>query len=200
MYLSKVELTTRWTRDPYHWHQGLWQLFPDRPDVARSFLYRIERRGAAGGLEVLLQSSDTPVASDNAVNVRATKAFAPVLKEGQRLRFHLTANPVKTIKDNSGRKNRRGDPKSCRVPLIRADHQEEWLRRKLEGAAKLQAVEISTRQPLYFRRKGEVGKIVPVRFEGTLIVQSPERLLELVRQGIGPAKAFGCGLLSLARV
>jgi CRISPR system Cascade subunit CasE len=84
------------------------------------------------------------------------------------------------------------------VPLIRTDQQEAWLRRKLEGAAKVRAVDIAARQPLYFRRQGDVGKIVPVRFEGILSVDDPQRLLELVRHGIGPAKAFGCGLLSLA--
>jgi CRISPR system Cascade subunit CasE len=151
-----------------------------------------------GRLKVLLQSSDAPVASDDGVHVLAMKTFAPVLKEGQWLRFHLTANPIKTIKDREGRQDNRGEPKSCRVPLIRVEQQEEWLRRKLDGAANLQAVEIGARQPLYFRRKGDVGKIVPVRFEGVLIVKNAPRLIELVRHGIGPAKAFGCGLLSLA--
>jgi CRISPR system Cascade subunit CasE len=198
MYLSKVELTAPWTRDPYSWHRGLWQLFPGRPDAARTFLFRNEAGVQGGRLQVLLQSSDAPVASADGANVLAMKTFAPVLKEGQWLRFHLTANPVKTIKDREGRQDKRGEPKSCRVPLIRAEQQEEWLRRKLDGAAKLHVVEIATREPLYFRRKGDIGKIVPVRFEGILIVQNRERFLDLVRQGIGPAKAFGCGLLSLA--
>lgn len=38
-----------------------------------------------------------------------------------------------------------------------------------------------------------------VRFDGLLCVTDPETLVEAVRQGIGPAKAFGFGLLSLAR-
>lgn len=198
MYLSKVELTAPWTRDPYQWHRGLWQLFAGRPDAARSFLFRRETEVPGGRLMVLLQSPEAPVAGDDGVTVLATKPFAPALKEGQWLRFHLTANPVKTIKDSSGRLNRRGEPKSCRVPLVRTDQQEAWLRRKLEGAAKVRAVDIAARQPLYFRRQGDVGKIVPVRFEGILSVDDPQRLLELVRHGIGPAKAFGCGLLSLA--
>src|SRR5690606_18514420 len=124
-----------------------------------SFLFRVEAGVPGGRFEVLLQSSDVPMASDDGVTVLATKPFAPTLREGQWLRFHLKVNPVKTIKDRSGRQNRRGEPKSCRVPLIRADHQEEWLRRKLEGAAKVHMVEMATGQPLYFRRKGEVGKI-----------------------------------------
>jgi CRISPR system Cascade subunit CasE len=39
------------------------------------------------------------------------------------------------------------------------------------------------------------GKIQPVDLQ----VKDPARLNELLIAGIGPAKAFGCGLLSLAR-
>ncbi|NUQ01432.1 MAG: type I-E CRISPR-associated protein Cas6/Cse3/CasE, partial [Armatimonadetes bacterium] len=37
-----------------------------------------------------------------------------------------------------------------------------------------------------------------VDFEGLLIVTDPPRFCEALRRGIGPAKAFGCGLLSVA--
>jgi CRISPR system Cascade subunit CasE len=37
-------------------------------------------------------------------------------------------------------------------------------------------------------------------FEGTLRVSSPERLAHLLENGIGPAKAFGCGLLLVRRL
>ena len=39
-----------------------------------------------------------------------------------------------------------------------------------------------------------------VRFDGTLTVTEPEALARAVRSGVGPAKAFGFGLLSLAPV
>lgn len=37
--------------------------------------------------------------------------------------------------------------------------------------------------------------IRPVTFEGLLRVKEPERLLKAIARGIGPAKAYGCGLL-----
>jgi len=49
-------------------------------------------------------------------------------------------------------------------------------------------------------RENRAGKIQPVRFQGVLKVEEPEAVMELVQNGIGPAKAFGCGLLSLAKV
>jgi CRISPR system Cascade subunit CasE len=39
-----------------------------------------------------------------------------------------------------------------------------------------------------------------VRFDGVLRVTDAARLVEAVRSGIGPAKAFGFGLLSLRRM
>ena len=66
---------------------------------------------------------------------------------GQQLRFRLCANPIKTIRDENGRKNKKGEIKRCRVPLLKENQQIAWLKKK----------------------------------------------------GIGPAKSFGCGLLSLAK-
>jgi CRISPR system Cascade subunit CasE len=37
------------------------------------------------------------------------------------------------------------------------------------------------------------------RFEGVLEVTNPQTFTDALFSGIGPAKAFGCGLLSLAR-
>jgi CRISPR system Cascade subunit CasE len=36
---------------------------------------------------------------------------------------------------------------------------------------------------------------VSTTFQGVIEVQQPEKLAELLRKGIGPAKAFGCGLM-----
>ncbi|MEU2462129.1 MULTISPECIES: type I-E CRISPR-associated protein Cas6/Cse3/CasE [Streptomyces] len=46
-------------------------------------------------------------------------------------------------------------------------------------------------------RKGAVS-LVTVTFDGRLEVTDPEKLRRTLRQGIGKAKAYGCGLLTLA--
>jgi len=76
------------------------------------------------------------------------------------------------------------------------------LERKLAGCAELETLIAEKRLPLHFRKAKEkrVGKIQPVNFEGILSVKSPSAFVDLITIGIGPAKAFGCGLLSLARV
>jgi CRISPR system Cascade subunit CasE len=116
----------------------------------------------------------------------------------------LVANPVKTCKDQdenqNPRLNKKGEVKTCRIPLLKEEQQREWLQRKLLGAATLQALTLRPNLPLYFRKKGETpGKIVTVTFEGVLLVNEPNQMQSLMVTGIGPAKGFGCGLLSVAR-
>jgi CRISPR-associated endonuclease/helicase Cas3 len=44
------------------------------------------------------------------------------------------------------------------------------------------------------------GLIQPVAFRGILKIVNPDTLFNIFHSGIGPAKAFGCGMLSLAKV
>jgi len=53
---------------------------------------------------------------------------------------------------------------------------------------------------VYFRKEGRGGKLVTVTFEGNLWVKEPERFVNFLQNGVGPAKSFGCGLLLVRRV
>lgn len=198
MYLSKVTIHNAWCRDAYQFHQALWQLFPSQGDQKRDFLFRVETRHPGRGCDVLLQSIAVPESSA-AAHVLACKPIAFCLNEGEQLRFRLRANPIKTIKDEQQRLDGRGQIKRCRVPLVKEQEQHQWLARKLSPAARLEAIESAGELPLFFSKKGAGGKIQPVNFEGFLTVTDAPALLALIKNGIGPAKAMGCGLLSLAR-
>ncbi|MCD8521890.1 MAG: type I-E CRISPR-associated protein Cas6/Cse3/CasE [Saccharospirillaceae bacterium] len=197
MYLSKVWINWHWAKDPYQLHRAIWQLFPGRPDDRRDFLFRVEDLQPGRGAAVLLQSQQAPVSAEVA-NVLASKEYSLLLTQGARLRFRLRCNPVKSIKDQRERLNAKGGVKSCRVPLIHEEEQLQWLVRKLDGAAQLETARVVEEQPLYFRKSDMGGKIKPVCFEGILVVSDAEQLKELIGQGIGPAKAMGCGMLSIA--
>jgi CRISPR system Cascade subunit CasE len=58
---------------------------------------------------------------------------------------------------------------------------------------------IAGKNRLYFRKKDRPGKVVTISYTGLLGVNDTKPLMNLVENGIGPAKAFGCGMLSLAR-
>ncbi|WP_338803863.1 type I-E CRISPR-associated protein Cas6/Cse3/CasE [Xenorhabdus griffiniae] len=197
MFLSKVWIDWRWAKDPYQLHRALWQLFPNRPNDTRDFLFRIEAQHFGRGAEALLQSALAP-SSAQAAQVIVNKPIQWSIPNGAKLRFKLRANPVKTIKDGEQRRDRNGRVKCCRVPLIHEEEQLQWLSRKLAGAALLSTVWVTPESPIYFCKDDIKGKIQPISFEGQLIVQEGDVFTSLLRQGIGPAKAMGCGLLSLA--
>ncbi|WP_020161334.1 type I-E CRISPR-associated protein Cas6/Cse3/CasE [Methylobacter marinus] len=206
MHLSKVFIDFRKPKNIYQIHQDLWTLFPGQEDKARSFLFRVEQQQAGAGASILMQSEIAPSAGNEQIKLLGTREYPLTVLKGQRLRFLLIANPVKTIKDQRERKNKKGVIKSNRVPLIKEEDQQNWLERKLQSSAQIDSLMIRPCHPMYFYKKdqenpkGYGGKIVPVTFEGILIVQEPDTLTQQVKQGIGPAKAFGCGLLSVARI
>jgi len=200
MYLSKVMVAGAACRNPYEIHRSLWRLFPEDPVARRDYLFRVERAGRQQA-EILLQSQRKPSDSELCkVRLLATRGYQPRLQQGQRLRFALLANPVKTINDERGRLNAKGQVKKCRVPLIREEEWRSWLEHKLAGCAELETLVAEKRLPMNFRKPKEkrVGKIQPVSFQGILRVSSLEAMMQAISTGIGPAKAFGCGLLSIA--
>ena len=129
MYLSKVIIARAWSRDLYQLHQGLWHLFPNRPDAARDFLFHVEKRNTPEGCHVLLQSAQMPVSTAVATVIK-TKQVEFQLQVGVPLYFRLRANPIKTILDNQKRLDSKGNIKRCRVPLIKEAEQIAWLQRK----------------------------------------------------------------------
>jgi CRISPR system Cascade subunit CasE len=149
-----------------------------------------------------MQSDRLPENSSDMTHILACKAYNPILATGDRLRFFVTANPIKMIDDENGRKNTRGEPKKCRVPLIREDEQRTWIERKFGNVALIESMKFKPAPLMRFRKKKEdrMGKIQPVIFSGLLKVQIPDALMTLVKTGIGPAKSFGCGLISLAKI
>ena len=118
------------------------------------------------------------------------------------MRFKLRANPIKTIKDQHGRLDKKGEIKRCRVPLLSAEEQVNWLQRKLDGVATLQSVDVLKEPMLHFHKKSEDrrGKIKTVCFEGVLSIKDVDEFHKVLSNGIGAAKSMGCGLLSLAPV
>lgn len=202
MYLSKLLIESKKATNPYQIHQRLWELFPGQAEAKRDFLFRVEGQQPNVGCELLMQSTQSPQMT-SVVQVLGQKHFEPAFYVGQRLRFRLRANPIKTIKDpNKGEVERNGKTysKTVRVPLIKEDEQQMWLARKFQGIASLESLVVQQERPLYFRKIKEKrsGKIQPVLFDGTLIISVVDPFHDLLVNGVGPAKSFGCGLLSLA--
>lgn len=201
MYLSKVLVKGPACHNPYEMHRVLWRAFPEDADAKRDFLFHVEHSDYACA-EILMQSDRRPEVPSHALRIMACKSYQPVFTQGLQLSFLLIANPIKMIKDEGNRKNSRGETKKCRVPLIREDDQRAWIERKLDKAAIIQTLIIDPANSLKFRKSKEDrdGKIQPVRFQGILQVEDAGAMTALVQKGIGPAKAFGCGLMLVRRI
>jgi CRISPR system Cascade subunit CasE len=158
-------------------------------------LFRIEELG--GTTRILAQSSRYPdwQAAFGEFNVLAA---GPLVKElnfdklhkGAYYRFRLVANPVVT-------RDRK------RLGLFKEEDQLNWLDRQLDrsGAEMKECVsrqlglERSEKNPA---KDNQVQTHYAVEFNGVLMVEDAVLLAERVRVGIGPAKAYGFGLISLA--
>jgi CRISPR system Cascade subunit CasE len=103
-------------------------------------------------------------------------------------RFRLMANPTVT---------RQGK----RYGLLDEVAQLEWLKRQgVRHGFGVKASVVSASDLLESKRKpGGSITVQQVCFDGVLEVQEPSSVRNALLDGIGHAKAFGCGLLSLAR-
>lgn len=195
MYHSEV-LVFGGFRNDYGIHQAVWGLFPEDGKARRDFLYRVEARHRDGRIRLLLQSQRRPRSSAVA-RVEASDLFPLDLAvaPGPR-RFSLVANPVKTLS-----KAWVGGAHGQRKPLTDPLKRRLWLARKLAGAAELAEVRVCELPPIQFRKPREdfrSGCVQPLLFVGNLEVTDEQRMTRLIIEGIGPAKGFGCGLLTLA--
>jgi CRISPR system Cascade subunit CasE len=213
---------------PYELHRTLWSAFPDndpgrvlfridtdrmglRPFVlVQSDLRPLWRRLEQRGSQYLLAPPEL-------------KEFQPSFTRGQRLRFRLRANPTKKVASLlkverlAGASGEEGKTKNGRrLALFCEDEQVAWLLEKgkqggfrilgdwLQGEDGRKVpnfrVDLIPEGWVHCGKDGHSeGRFFAVRFDGVLEVADPDQLLKTVSEGIGPAKGFGFGLLSLAR-
>lgn len=190
-------------------HHLLWSVFADGPDRRRDFLWREEGPG-----RFLTLSSRVPVDQHDLFHVEA-KPFEPVLRDGDRLRFMLRANPVAVRATESGKRGKRHDvvmdalhdvPRGKRAEAREAaipSTGRAWLARqgKRHGFMPEGEVAVDGYETMRLPRPGG-GRPVQfsvLEFEGVLTVRDPATFLTQLAQGFGRARAFGCGLMLIRR-
>lgn len=218
MYLTRMPLNParRGARhllaSPQRVHAAVLAGFPPQVGpVEGRVLWRLDQ--GAQSLHLLVASPDRPDFTHIAEQVGwptqaawETADYAPFLDRiaaGQRWVFRLTANPVRSARTPAGGRGKR-------VSAGSVAHQTEWLLSRSEalgfaipsgsaGAPNLRVDDRSTRR---FERQAEGSKrIVTVssaRYDGVLDVTDADSLRAALAGGIGSAKAYGCGLMTLA--
>ncbi|PSK89414.1 CRISPR system Cascade subunit CasE [Murinocardiopsis flavida] len=224
MYLSRLPLNTasrafrRDFADVQQMHRTLMGVLPEvvSGEPARrehGLLWRLDVTDT--GYLLLVQSGARPdwerLPSGYLAGEAQTRPMDGVLEAiapGRALAFRLTANPTRIVRDPDAPKEERGK----RVALHDPKEQLGWLARKGEqcgfvvpaGGDGGMAVNVSPCPPVIgYKGEGRSRNKITIsaaRYDGRLVVTDPEAFAEALRTGIGRAKAYGCGLLSLAPV
>jgi CRISPR system Cascade subunit CasE len=207
MYMTRVML--RNVPPPNIIHGILSAAFPDkRSDRANENLWRVDNLGDDRALIIVSANSpnrelitskigatkiQTDINNKNNEDKRKDKTldYAPLLEQlesGQSWKFRLCANPVKHKKIPGVR------GKICALNSV--PQQLEWLDRqgtKYGFAVKGCSIIKDERQIF-----GKVH-LRAVTFEGLLTITDSEVFYNALTKGIGRGKAYGCGLLTIAR-
>lgn len=131
-----------------------------------------------------------------------TRDYGPFLERltaGERWAFRLRANPVHNVPSVDGGRGKR-------VGHVTVAQQTDWFLRQAArhgfivptGAFDEPDVAVHARRTVRFDRRGRTVTLSTAVFEGVLRVDDADALRAALVEGIGPAKGYGCGLLTLA--
>jgi CRISPR system Cascade subunit CasE len=188
-------------------------------------LYRLEIEPRTGRTIILVQSRQMPDWSrlapgylldtggdpENPACKEISHVYARI-EPGMVFAFRLQANPTRKIDTRSGPDGRRRNGR--RVELVGEEAQLDWLRRKA-AASGFELMTVRANPVVLSVTAVPGGKLIGlhpdgldsvrrmtfavVRFDGLLRVTNADRFRTALVEGIGPGKAYGLGLLSIAR-
>jgi CRISPR system Cascade subunit CasE len=213
--------------DCHRLHDRMMQAFPaaPRPDNARAHfgvLFRTEPLGDLPLVRLLVQSQHAPdwttlparylgpppdARGNPAVHLLDTD-YARIAA-GMRLRFRLRANPTKRVSERNDAQDAIWRGK--RIELRREEDQIAWLERKgsaggfrllnvqIAGDQQIPNVRVSDSPKQRGRRGARRLSFGVAVFDGLLAVTDSAVFVQTLDNGIGSAKAFGFGLLSIAQ-
>lgn len=191
-------------------HRLVWSWFSVSTTQARDFLFRLE----PGVPRVWTLSPERPPHVPPTWRC-STREFAPQLGRGDRLRFLVTVNPtVRTkIGPGAGKRHDVVMHEKTRLRDVGEGHTEAevaqragtaWLVSRgdrLGCSFEAPTVQVDRyRVERFHRDGGPPASIAMLDLTGMLTVIDPQQFIGSVLGGIGPSKAFGCGLMLLRRL
>lgn len=220
MFMSRCEVNSsrRGARkllgSPQAMHAAVMSCFPrsQAGDIGRVLWRLDEIRGAKFLLITSSVKPDLRVIEEQAgweqsatTQYKNYGSFLNSIAAGEKYKFRLTANPTHSV--------RRDGVRSKRLAHVGRRNQERWLLERCESngftipqlvvgnsqEAVGKAFSITSSHTWNFRRNAASGRDVTLRmvsYEGLLEVIDVESFRNALVGGIGPAKAYGCGLLT----
>lgn len=224
MYLSKVELDPRrrlarkFLGSPQAMHAVVAKAAgATEQDVKGRVLWRVDRTHLSTSLYILSPQAPNCSQIEQEAGVVGSMArtldyrpFLDRLDNGQEWNFRLAANPARAIAQGAGKRGKVAGH-------VTVAQQQEWLTSRaqrngfellsmpgVEPDSNDAAVSVVHREKPVFRRAREDGgrDIITINrtvFEGSLRVTDVDEFRAVLVEGLGRSKAYGCGLLTLAK-
>lgn len=180
---------------------------PNANEGSGRVLWRVEELGHDTSLLVLspgrpdftalVEQAGWPVSEVEPWMTREYAGLLQRLENGTTWRFRLRANPVRQAPDGRGK-----------VAHVTAAQQQDWLVRRTAdlgfsivgaeaGAGSEPQVVVSDRRIVKFRRGDGTVTLSTALFDGVLTVNDAEVFRSTLLSGVGRAKGYGCGLLTV---
>ena len=208
MYLSRILLDTdlrntkRALASPQRMHAIVATCF-DKETIVQRPLWRIDT--LHGSTYLLLVSGTKPDFSSMIEQLASpdsreaiTKNYDPFLDSidvNDIYRFRLCANPVHSVARESGESTR-----GKVYGHVTVEQQKEWLENRAKKYGfKIMSFDVTSRSVRRFKRQDQTVTLAVASYEGLLQVVDSDLLRKALVEGIGRAKAYGCGLLTLAK-
>lgn len=173
-----------WRLDPLNGHQYLILLSEDKPDAKLLMRYGIEETVESRDYDPLLTR----------------------LKNGQILRFRITANPTHVVPQE-------GTARGKVFPHVTISQQRQWLVKMAEKSGfeilkREEAIQtenddqllfdvVKRDRPVLMRKGGRSVHLSRVTFEGILTVTDVLKFKAMLTHGLGREKAYGMGLMTV---
>ncbi|MDX3851328.1 type I-E CRISPR-associated protein Cas6/Cse3/CasE [Streptomyces sp. AK02-01A] len=189
----------------------LWRL--DSDTKAKLLLYIVSP--ARPDLTHLVEQAGWPTSPAAGWDTYGYGGFLATLTEGDIWAFRLTANPVHNIRLRAGEQTKR-------TAHLTPRHQTRWLldrqlragfnvvektieHRLLPEGDEHELIVHKQRGLLFTKQEEDSGKqnhvsLTTATYEGRLRITDPDALRRTLTSGLGKAKAYGCGLMTLAPV
>ncbi len=216
MYISRVELspyrreTIRALSSPQIMHAAVMSSFNSFDDKGDNrVLWRIDKIGPS--IYVLVQSNRKPdfnhmidqfgrPGSGSGWETLDYDQFLSDISDGDVLRFRLKANPVHSVSALAIKS--RGKV----VAHVTVRQQKNWLMDRAEKCGfefcisdDEPSFDVVSRDTLRFKRGNRDVTLGVATFEGTIRVKDSDVFRKTLCDGIGRAKAYGCGLMTVIK-
>lgn len=209
---------TRLTPDPAHalarrertdagaMHRRVMGLFPDnlpaQPRAAAGALFRVDQDNT--GIYILIQSTlpPNPAKLPTGYGPIITKNMAPLIEHcrpGVNVKYRIIGNATTKL----GTRTTSGRPGQI-VSLRGPDAHAWWQRQATTAGLAVDRINATVLPPgTAGRSEADGTHLTPhdrTQFDGTARITDPVALITAMSRGIGRAKSYGCGLLTIAPI